>query len=80
MKVTLGAIKAIKEHLGIDLLSTNADESREDTINEKFTEIAELAIKWEKPGVTDKEAKEAAQFVTVGDVVNGLRESFGAGD
>jgi len=79
MRITIGAIKAIRDDLGIDLLESDGSEDKGKRIAENFQRIAELALRWEKKGVTDEQAKEASMYVTVGEIIDGITESFGDG-
>ena len=76
LKFTLGAIKAIKTEFGIDLLDPAADKKSEDKISSNFQRLAEIAIRWSAPGITEEQAVERAQFVTVGDVFKAIETSL----
>lgn len=77
IKFTIGAIKAIKNEIGLDLMKPDDNKNADDLIASNLEALARIAIKHEKPGVTDKEAETQAQFATVGDIVQGIEESFG---
>jgi len=76
MNFTFGALEEIKEATGVDLFDQSEKNKAKEIQPDQFKRVAQAGIRWSKPGVTDDEAAELSNYISMGQVLTALRESF----
>jgi len=80
MLFTFGALKEIKNVLGIDLMGEDGEAKEAEIKPQNLQRIAQAGIRWAAPGIDDEKAKELSQYVTIPQVVKALKESAASPD
>lgn len=78
MIFNFGALKKIKSSLDLDLLGKDNEVRLEKLTWENYQTIAAIGIQFSKPGITEQEANELSEYVTLNDVLKTIRRDFGA--